>query len=264
LDKEPRKATDVLLDIEKKLDIALNIIRTQDLSIKILSNKLNGVLEALEKQSKEPPKITVEAVNTMRPPPNPFQDPAKQIMVSSEFNLPLEETPKGFRRTSRPETFAGDNAYLNKQGPVDPKFPVQIPKAPPGRDPQRPPPGREAEVVVAPPAPKPKAPTNVRQQPAGGPQSSIPVMQRVVNAQGKSLFLADVEIIDLASMQPVPSTVKIRTNGTGKWMTSLGVGNYRVIIRKLEPANKQRLEATQDIQVDGSVSPLELQTIIIK
>jgi hypothetical protein len=272
LTSEPRKASDILLELEQKLDTAISIIRTQDLNIKILSNKLNTILEALEKKSSEP-KVMVEAVNTARIPVSPLQqigkfDPERQIPVVAEAKLPVEVEPQGFRRTSRPETFAGDDAYLPQAPPaIEAKFPVQVPnmpKPPPGRGPMSAPPGRTVEAtVVAPtpkPAPAPETPMPQKQQ-VTVVQNAIPVMQRVVNGSGKSLFLAEVEIIDLSSMQQI---YKTRTNGTGKWMASLGVGEYRVIIRKFEAATKEKLEVTQDIQVDGSQSPLELQTVIIK
>jgi hypothetical protein len=264
MDGEPRKASEVLLELEKKMDIALGIIRSQDLSIRILSNKLNNVLDALAKQPAPAQKITVEAVNTIRPPTNIFQDPSKQIAISSEATLPVEDSPQGFRRTSRPETFAGDNAYLNQKPkqqeakPIEPKYPVQIPKI--NRNPNAPPPGRDAEVVI-PSAKKAATVQPVANKVQSVIQNAVPVMQRVVNSQGKSLFLADVEITDIGTMSLVSKT---RTNGTGKWMASLGVGNYRVVIRKLEPASKQQLEVSQDIQVDGQTSPLDLQTIIVK
>ncbi len=270
---EPRKASDILLELEKKMDIALNIIRTQDLNIKILSNKLNSIVEKMDKKSAEAPKFTVEAVNSvpqqagrMLPPQVQVGDGVddRDFFISHEDKLPLETEPKGFRRTSRPETFAGDDAYLPKSsGAVTPKYPVQTPSAPPGRNPSAPPPGREAVAVVAPP-PVQKEARPVQEAPKHAPviiQNAIPVMQRVVNAHGKSLFLADVEIIDLSTMQQVTKT---RTNGTGKWMASLGIGDYRVIIRKLEATTKERLEVTQDINIDGSKSPFELQTVIIK
>lgn len=273
---EPRKASDILLELEQKLDTALNIIRTQDLNIKILSNKLNTILEALEKKIVEP-KVMVEAVNAARVPVSPIQqmgqfDPERQVPVVAETKLPVEVEPQGFRRTSRPETFAGDDAYL-PQAPaaIEPKFPVQVPnmpKPPPGRGPMSAPPGRTVEAtVVAPtqkPAPTPEAPPMPpmpQKQQVTVVQNAVPVMQRVVNGSGKSLFLAEVEIIDLASMQQI---YKTRTNGTGKWVASLGVGEYRVVIRKFEAATKEKLEVTQDIRVDGSQSPLELQTVIIK
>lgn len=270
---EPRKASDILLELEKKMDIALNIIRTQDLNIKILSNKLNAIVETMEKKSAEAPKFTVEAVNATpqtRALPRQVQvgDDVddRDLFISHEDKLPLETEPIGFRRTSRPETFAGDDVYLPKpSSAVTPKYPVQMPAAPPGRGTSAPPPGRESVAVVPiQPPPVQKEAKPVQEAPKQVPvilQNAIPVMQRVVNAHGKSLFLADVEIIDLATMQQVAKT---RTNGTGKWMASLGVGDYRVIIRKLEATTKQRLEVTQDLHIDGSQSPYELQTVIIK
>jgi len=269
---EPRKASDILLELEQKLDVALSIIRAQDLNIKILSNKLNSVIESLEKKSVEP-KITVEAISTKPIQISPFQqaqqlDPERQIPVDAESRLPLESEPKGFRRTSRPETFAGDDTYLTRPAPPTPKYPVQIPNGPPpGRGPNTPPPGRTVEATVVAPAPPPQPAQPAPQMPVQQKQqvsvvqNAIPVMQRVVNAQGKSMFLAEVEVIDLSSMQPI---YKTRTNGTGKWMASLGMGEYRIIIRKLEQATKEKMEVTQDIRVDGTQSPLELQTIIIK
>jgi hypothetical protein len=258
---EPRKATDVLLELEQKLDVALNIIRAQDLNIKILSNKLNAVLEALDNKSVEPPKFVVEAVNTAVPV-SQFQmvselDAERQIPVSAEFKLPMEKEPTGFRRTSRPETFAGDDAYLQR-----------APKAAPPRAPNvmLPPPGRTAEIIVPPAAEKKQALETVPPKPKEKVavqvvQNAIPVQQRVVNKHGKSLFLADVEIVDLSTMQQI---CKTRTNGTGKWMASLGVGQYRVIIRKMENATREKLEVTQDIEIDGTQSTVELQTVIIK
>jgi len=257
LDNEPRKASEVLLDLEKKLDTALGIIHVQDLNIKILSNKLNSIIELLEKQTSAPQRIIVETVNTNKAAAT-VPDLERHIPISGEFALPVENSPNGFRRTSRPETFAGDNSYLPDTGNVSPKYPTQMPKAPTGRAaPNSPPPGREVTAeVVAPPTVnvKPSAKTqNII-------QNAIPVSQRVVNKEGKSLFLADVEIIDLSTMQ---SIFKTRTNGTGKWSASLGVGNYRIIINKRESSTGGRLEATQDIQIDGSESKVDLKTIII-
>lgn len=258
METEPRKASEVLLELEKKLDTALGIIQVQDLNIKILSNKLNTIIELLEKQTSAPQRIIVEAVNTSRPPA-PVADLGNQIPISAEFTLPVENNPQGFRRTSRPETFSGDNSYLPEPpSNVKTKFPTQIPKAPAGRaSPTAPPPGREVNAeVVSPPTVNVKLSAKTQNI----IQNAIPVSQRVVNKEGKSLFLADVEIIDLSTMQ---SIFKTRTNGTGKWSASLGVGNYRIIINKRESSTGGRLEATQDIQVDGSESKIDLKTIII-
>ena len=266
---EPRKATDVLLDLESKVDTLIGLVRSQDLVIKILSNKLNEVMSKLTVS--QAPKPTAEAPTSMpRMPLSPLQnlpqlDPERQVLVDAEVRLPTTDSPQGFRRTSRPETFQGDDVYLGqkKEQRTVPKYPTQLPKPPPGRDA-----APEVDFPEVPP-PFPEHQTSVpakQARPVGKPvqqlvQNAIPVVQRIVDKGGKSIFLADVEITDLTTAQPV---FKTRTNGTGKWMASLGVGAYRVSIRKRGDGTKEKIEADQDITVDGSKSPLELQTVIIR
>lgn len=241
MEKEPRKASEVLLELENKIDVTLGLIRSQDLNIKILSNKLNSLLEAVNSKSNNNQKIIVEAVDVSAS--------QKPVTVSSEFNIKLDEAPNGFRRTSRPETFAGDDAYLSQNI----KYPVQIPKAPPGREPEN--------IIVPKEATSKAVPNKEKIQSTVQNENSIPVTQRVVNSHGKSLFLAEVEILSLPNMQSVSKT---RTNGIGKWSAPLGIGDYRVIIHKFETSSKEKLESIQDIRVDGSQSPYELSAIIIK
>jgi hypothetical protein len=257
---EQRKASEILLELEAKLDKLLGLFQTQNLNYQILSNKLNEVMTALKQTN--PAKISVEAVNTKpqitTAPLEKFQpiDPERQVPIFATNKLPETNVSEGFRRTSRPETFTEvDSASLA------PKFPVQIPKAPPGR-------GPGSEVATAPLPPKPMAPTAPPLPTPTAPkppssQNAVPVQQRVVDKNGKSLFLADVEVSDLTNGAEV---YKTRTNGTGKWMASLPVGTYRVVIRKRESLSKDKasLEAIQDIQIDGTKVPLDLATLIIK
>ena len=264
---EPRKASEVLLELETKIDSLTSLVKAQSFANQLLSNKITDLIQSLTKQQQSaPPQIRAEAVNTLpRAPISPlhtFQsaDPERQIPIPAESKLPETNEPHGFRRTSRPESFAGDDAYLGQQG-SNIKMPTQMPKGPPpGR-------GLEAEVVIPKQAPKqqvqqPAQPQNQQPIPKQSViQNAVPVVQRAVNGDGKPLFLADVEIVDMSTFQPVTKT---RTNGTGKWMASLGAGAYRVTIRKKGGTNSDKVEAVQDIQVDGTQSPLELKTIIIK
>lgn len=263
----PRKATDVLLDLETKLETALNIIKAQDLNMKLLSNKLNMLIEKLDKQPNSfvPQKnmFSAEAVQTAVPPQfaPPPPEAETQVPVYSEYKIPIEEAPTGFRRTSRPETFAGDNSYLNRSAPQQPvQMPTQTPKPPPGRS-------LESEVIIPQQAMKqghvqpPSAPMETKVPQEQKNRGSIPVEQRVVDKNGKSVFLADVEIIDLTTGNQV---CKTRTSGNGKWAAPLTMGNYRVTINKRESMSKQKIEVVQDITVDGSQSPLVLQMMIIK
>ena len=268
---EQRKASEILLDLENKIDKLIGLTETQNLNSRILSNKLNELMNLLSKQNTSAAKITMEAVSTapknVATPLQNFQptDAERQIPIFAEAKLPETNSPQGFRRTARPETFSGGEAPLDQtkesKEPEGMKFPLQIPKG-------GPPPGRSAspEIMASMPAVKetlpPQKSTN-KSVKASLLQNAIPVHQRIVDKNGKTIFLADVEIMDLSNEQPV---YKTRTNGTGKWMASLGVGVYRVTIRKQESLNKGKsaLEAIQDVQVDGQQSPLELQTLIIK
>lgn len=280
MEQEPRKATDVLLEIEAKLDALLKRLDASDLNIKVVSNKLNELMKGLEKIQSVPPqqKITVEAVQA--PVPNqaavifgqvPNVDPARAIPVTAESKLPMDDTPQGFRRTSRME---GDGTYLKKDGvppPTNPSFFVAAAgsKAPPGRNagevlPAPAPPKKAAapNPVAPTPAPAPTQPKVAPKQPTEmDTHGIVPVEQRVVDHNGKSVYLADVEIVDLSSGEQIS---KSRTNGTGKWMAALPIGQYRVTIKKLESLTRARVENIQTVTVDGSQSPLKLPMVIIK
>lgn len=311
MEQEPRKATDVLIDIESKVNALLDLVRSQDLVIKVLSNKLNDVMSRLDKQSAAPQRIVVEAVQTMPKPSNipagftqiPAGDPDRVMPFAAEAALPQTDHPEGFRRNSRPETYAPKSVppmqvqqpiSTQKLGdePVERQMPMQMP---PGFNQQKnagptPPPGRGpgSEVVVPPNAStvpglkkgggagrghvlatreaQGTAPviTDTTQPAQAQPIQStgvIPVIQRCVDKNSKAIFLADVEIVDMMTMQPV---FKTRTNGAGKWQAPLGIGDYRVTIRKRESVTKEKIEAVQDIHVDGSVPKLELPLLIIK
>jgi hypothetical protein len=245
MDNGPRKATDVLLEMEAKINALLALVRTQDLNIKVLSNKLNTLMETINNAptTQAPQKIIVEAIQNGGT--SNFA-PERDVFVNPDTKLEIDDFskgPKGFRRTSRPESYAGDNSYLK-------------------RDKTPPPPNNTAEVIV------PDSATRV-QQPAANfqprsneiVQNAIPIQQRVVDKNGKSVFLAEVEVIDLSNGT---TFTKTKTNGTGKWATALPAGNYKVFIRKRESSTKDKIEIAQDIVVDGKQNPLDLPMMIIK
>jgi hypothetical protein len=276
MSQEPRKATDVLVELESKIDVLNGTIQSMDLNIKILSNKLNEIMKGLDKQQAAPPRILVEAVQTAPSAPNhsvfgqsPVTDPERAVVIRSDSKLPEMESP-GFRRTSRPESYAGDGAYLKREGvPAPHSTPLG-----PGNKLPKPPPGRSAGDVVTnqlPPknkaaSPPPVVATAQQQLPPKtmteqDTHGIVPVEQRVVDRNGKSVFLADVEVVNQHSGEQVS---KSRTNGTGKWMAALPLGMYTVTIRKLESVTREKIESVQTIQVDGTESPLKLQMVIIK
>ena len=242
MDSEPRKATDVLLDLESKIDILLDIIRSQDLNIKVLSNKLNVLIENQQKNISTKP--TMEIVNNF---PKSQIDP-KNIPIFAEASLPIENNPQGFRRTSRSETYSEKVKVIPKELEV-----------------------KNAEIIV----PKKAIENTIKEklyiwsdksvhtepeQINDVNPNNIPILQKVVDNNGKSVFLADVEIMNLNNEK----ISKTRTNGTGKWMASLAPGKYRVILRKRDHLSNNKIEIAQTIVIDGKNSPLNLPNLIFK
>ena len=270
---EPRKATDILLSIEDKLDAALGQLKTQDQLIKLLNNKLNDFSTKLEKVSTAPKYVAETShVQTAPPPQNPnvksFLQPKmfsqvlpkdiedeRNIMVPANNSLPMRNDPnKNIPRTSRPDNvFAGDNAPPLQKPEI--KAPIQMPKMPMPKMQNRP----------APPIPQVEQSQYDDFPQADGSQletqGQIPVWQRCVNDTNKAIFLADVEIMNLSDKKQV---FKGRTNGTGKWNASLAPGNYRVMIRKRESLSNKSMESQQDIQVLSGSQTIELPTAIIR
>lgn len=270
MSEEPRKATDVLLSLERKIDELLGIVRSTDLNNKIMSNKLNDLITKANQQAN---KIIVETQQTPMHAnfPQSFTqlpagDPERHIPISAENNLPQTNSPDGFRRNSRPETYANE-----KQAP---QMPIQLPRMPQ----QQPPPGRSTDDVIFSDYNEVKVPVQATQktirQPPPMPemiqeqpmpqalQGQVPVSQRCVDKNGKSIFLADVEVIDMATQQQV---FKGRTSAVGKWSVPLSAGGeYRVAIRKRDALTKQQLEGIQDVRVPHNANKLELPMVIIK
>lgn len=261
MEQEPRKATDILLELESKVDGMLDIIKTLDFNIKILSNKLNEIMKGLDKQQQAPPKIVIETVQSPPPmvqasvfAPSIQMDPERAVPITAESKLPQSDSPQGFRRTSRPESYIKEKATPPSPLPPPPKNTVIAASVPP--------PGRSAGETVETPK-RPTAPVSTQPStpaPADLP-GVVPVEQRVVDKSGKSVFLADVEITNVLSGEQV---FKNRTNGTGKWMAPLPLGTYQVVIRKHESITKTKVESMQTIKIDGSVSPYKLPMVIIK
>ena len=269
----PRKASEVILELEAQVKSLVSLVKSHDLNMRLLSNKINLVLEKLDKQpiaAHIQPQPTFSAEVAVAQTPPAFMPPptdVKEIPIQSDYKLPSTDAPIGFRRTSRPETYQSDTVYQPK--PNTPMEQVKFPTAPNG---PKPPPGRIAnEVIVPPKATEKIVPPTHTPAPSGRPETiaiqpplntnAVPVQQRVVNKDNKTVFLADVEITDHLTAQ---SVYKGRTSGNGKWMASLVPGNYRITIIKRESITKEKVEVVQDIVVDGSKSPLELPTVIIK
>lgn len=234
-DQEQRKSTDVILSLETKIDQLLQVNRNLDFNIKILSNKLNQLLDVLTST----PSITSSPLSSFPSaelPPNESINSQTVVFPQESNPMTTDVVPVGFRRTSRPETF-------DEPGQVVEATPKNVPT-----------PSIPVPAMHPPLESKPSTAKNI-------PSSANrhPVMQRIVDKNGKAVFMAEVEIVNSKNI----TELKTRTNGVGKWQASLMPGQYKVNIKKQGGVGKEKIEISQNLTID-SATPDELQVLIIK
>jgi len=227
-----RKATDILLELESKLNLILEISKNQDLNLKLLSNKINILSSKIDDNIKS--AIKIDNVGT-----DAIESQINNAFLSTPYDLSLkvDDSPSdGFRRTSRPETFSKNNKSaqtLQKNVVINEN--VQ-------------------DIIFQ--SPKNEKVEKETSQSFG----AIPVVQRIVDKNSKSVFLADVEVKSSSG----EIVIKTRTNGTGKWVGSLNPGTYKVMVKKRESISKQQLECVKEIKISESKDTLILEDIVLK
>lgn len=160
---EPRKASDVLLALETKIDQLLGMHKTLDHNIKLLSNKVNNImLSNGNLELKKAPEFTIEAPKT--------------ISIIKENQLSIEQAPVGFRRTSRPETFEQNNTSKDIPTSNIALASKTIDKIDTSKD---------VAPIETPNLPK------------------ISIHQRIVDKTGKAIYLANVNIKNLTTGESI-------------------------------------------------------------
>jgi hypothetical protein len=244
---DTRKATDVLLEMEAKMNTLIAENANMKFNISLISNKLTEIITALGKQQEIAPKFTVEAVNKSPFRPNIAltpPDPERNIPIFADPVNVIPTAPDGTpRRTSRVET---------KPAPILSKNSL----------------GADGEVIFTdhPEATFPASAFNKTQPPNETPAQTsqikkIPVIQRCIDKNQKAIFLADVEVIDMNNGQSVYTT---RTNGAGKWQASLPEGQYKIRIKKPVRGDEDKIESQQNVKIEGSGKALNLPDIMVK
>lgn len=230
-----RTSSDILLELESKIDLLTDLVRAQDLNIKILSNKLKYAIDSIGSQ----PKID----NAKKP----FVEIAETKPLVKEIKatpLPEQELTVGVRRTSRAESYTGKT--LN---PFD----------------QQAPPAVDTTAIVSSTG-NTGVPVIVKDEikqvnlEQNNPLKSA-LVQKVVDRHGKAVFLAEVEIINSLNGEILS---KIKTNSAGNWTATIPSGKYKILIRKRESLTKESIEMTQNVVIDGSSYNLKLPTVTLK
>lgn len=93
-DDKPRKASEVLLGLERKFDLWVKIAAASDTNTKLLLNSMNKACALLERIEAKLGAVGPETAN----------QPTVETFVS-EPPIVVESEPKGSRRTARPETY---------------------------------------------------------------------------------------------------------------------------------------------------------------
>lgn len=228
-----RKATDILLDIESSLNNLTKILTNQNFTSSLLINKLNVLIERL---SNNRDIIEPQQMISQTPYIESEQDNHK-IVYPSDQPL-IENSPQHIRRTSRPDVYNRDPEKSDN---------TQMLTRPPEKQ-------SDVQEIVFNPTVKVESKKDSQPQSRVG---GISVFQRVVDKNGKSIFLANVEFF-----KDNEFVHKTRTNGAGKWMASLSAGKYKVVISRMD-SSRNVVEYSQNIEVDGSVSPYELNSLTI-
>lgn len=83
------------------------------------------------------------------------------------------------------------------------------------------------------------------QQATPNTSKQVPVQERITYADGKPVYLAQVDIFD----QKGNSIKQLKTNQSGKWMTPLPPGDYKVRVTKAKNSVRMEVDNTYYILV---------------
>lgn len=191
-----RKATDILLDLESKIDNLINKINSQDLILKAQLIKIDEFIKSNSTKSNK-------NVKSM-----PKMSSGNEAIIT----VPQSKEPT-VANTSLPEV------------PIKVEEPLlKVEEA------------KSNDVEV----------------------EKFLVSQRVLYETGKSIYLAAVEVIDMATKNKV---ARQTTSANGKYKIKLPAGSYRFKIYKQIDLNSPRVERMQDVVVVGNV---ELPDFVLK
>jgi hypothetical protein len=189
-----RKASDVLLELERKVDLILGYLKTIDLNNKLILNRLN--------------RDAAAGVVASSPPPKPSGLPRAEAFVdSSKSTLPSLPTMPERKVSGPPLTFLSVSSDSGVEDPTILKQEIQLELQPKG---QR----RDIRTPLE-------------------PDKKVPVSQKVLYPDGKAVVLANVEIYNsakellkktrtnnvgkwAATLDPGKYTIRVQKTGTNE------------------------------------------------
>jgi hypothetical protein len=213
-----RKATDILLSIEEMVKKVLGHNRNQDMLNKTLLNRIAD----LEK------KIST----------------GTQLQESQDFqkhqDFPKHSGDAPPRRINQQLPGLKPSVKIKQQKPESNQI---------VRDPNE----EEEEKLEVTSKPVGKR-RDARYVSSGNKIKQVPVQQKIMYEDGRSVSMAKIEIFD-SETKLVKNT---KTNATGKWTNALMPGLYTVKISKKETSTKRAIEAQTEINILNSDEPVQL------
>jgi hypothetical protein len=201
---EPRKASDVLLALEEKIEKLSKTVELSNTNLLYILNTVNHLFALSKLTSSASPAIpTIQQSEALQNP--------NAIMIDGGVPIEVATDIVGVRRTDR---LASNNPTSNVE------FKDYTAKS----------------------------------------DRKIPVIQRIQDTNKKDFILAEVSIFTLNNQL----ITKVKTNATGKWQSHLSPGKYIVKVIKINTSSHTKSEATTEIIVPDSDSPVILPLLVMQ
>lgn len=212
-EKENRKATDILLGLDNKVNTLMNQLNLLNNNYKILLAKISELTKTQPQQEKQP-QFKIEAAD----------------VVKAENTIPqnLAGTPdrRGNRTLPQQQKLQGE-VYIK------PEEKVSL---------------ADVELSISEKVKQARLEASKINDGATKPiNGSIPIIQKIVDKNNKAIFMATV-IIKNQNGNVVFTT---KTNGNGSWKATLDPGKYFVQITKNESLNRPKIDVTNAIIITG-------------
>jgi len=118
---EPRKASDILLSLEEKVNTLTKIVSVYDMNTKLILDRVNKMYSYIEKLQKEMDEERL-------PKGGEFVAEPEIVQTSTEHLITMTENPVGVRRTARAESYAPDATQTMPATPVAVPTPIKTAK----------------------------------------------------------------------------------------------------------------------------------------
>lgn len=217
-----RTTTEVILEIESKVNKILSYITTQDFMLKNIANRISKLEKAIA--SPEFKDIKKEEASKVEPNTNKdeeFPDFEKQPQVNSSV-------------TKMPGLKEG--IFVNKDQ-------VNVNR------------NASSASIESQIADMNKKTTRKNQH------ATVPVQQRVTYVDGTPIAMASVELL-INNNGVLESFKKLKTNATGKWTNAIPSGEYLIKVFKSKNFNKNEVRIEMAINVPDNGSSVQLNDLV--